>query len=663
MEFHVSLTGCDHAPGTATEPFRTISKAASIALPGDTVKVHAGTYREWVSPANGGTAEHRIVYESAGDGEVIISGAEPISNWIEEGNGVWRAEVPNTLFTVRNPYATLVYGDWLFNEHTGNHLGEVYLNGKSLYERQSIDDVRNPSVWPNAKFPEESLLTWYCEVNEVYTIIWANFGDADPRRELVEINVRPYCFWPEKTGRDYITVRGFTLKQAATQWAPPTALQEGLIGPHWSRGWIIEHNKISDSKCTGVSLGKDISTGDNEWSNLKFKFGTQREQEVIFRAVHGNWNKEHIGSHIVRYNEIFECEQAGIVGHLGAVFSEIYGNRIYRIHHKQLFHGAEVAGIKLHASLDTQIHDNVIYSCYRAVWFDWQAQGTHLYRNLCFDSLSEDLFVEVCHGPYMVDHNIFLSKMNFRNVAQGGAFAHNLFAGRFVINPDRGRQTPYHFPHETAVAGYANIIGGDDRYYNNIFLRDDDPNNDPVPMGFFEHLPLKPRTAEEEEAEKKAKMDGLPTKNNATLYPVGLGSYQEYPGPDDKFWEKPFGPGMREAHLPSSIQNNLYLKNAVPSRIDVNAKVQEAVGITFEEDAAQGKVRFRIDPSILRGMSNNVITTDLLGTTYHAEMRYEMPDGTPYRFDRDYFGTQRPEKNVMPGPFELSGNEPVEFTL
>ena len=663
MEFHVSLTGCDHAPGTATEPFRTISKAASIALPGDTVKVHAGTYREWVSPANGGTAEHRIVYESAGDGEVIISGAEPISNWIEEGNGVWRAEVPNTLFTVRNPYATLVYGDWLFNEHTGNHLGEVYLNGKSLYERQSIDDVRNPSVWPNAKFPEESLLTWYCEVNEVYTIIWANFGDADPRQELVEINVRPYCFWPEKTGRDYITVRGFTLKQAATQWAPPTALQEGLIGPHWSRGWIIEYNKISDSKCTGVSLGKDISTGDNEWSNLKFKFGTQREQEVIFRAVHGNWNKEHIGSHIVRYNEIFECEQAGIVGHLGAVFSEIYGNRIYRIHHKQLFHGAEVAGIKLHASLDTQIHDNVIYSCYRAVWFDWQAQGTHLYRNLCFDSLSEDLFVEVCHGPYMVDHNIFLSKMNFRNVAQGGAFAHNLFAGRFVINPDRGRQTPYHFPHETAVAGYANIIGGDDRYYNNIFLRDDDPNNDPVPMGFFEHLPLKPRTAEEEEAEKKAKMDGLPTKNNATLYPVGLGSYQEYPGPDDKFWEKPFGPGMREAHLPSSIQNNLYLKNAVPSRIDVNAKVQETVGITFEEDAAQGKVRFRIDPSILRGMSNNVITTDLLGTTYHAEMRYEMPDGTPYRFDRDYFGTQRPEKNVMPGPFELSGNEPVEFTL
>lgn len=663
MEYHVSLTGSDRASGTAEQPLLTISKAASIAMPGDTVTVHAGVYREWVSPANSGTAEHRIVYQSAGDGEVIITGAELVSDWTDEGGGVWRAEIPNTLFTIRNPFATLLYGDWLFEEFTGNHLGEVYLNGKSLYERQSIDDVRHPEVWPNAKYPEDSLLTWYCSVDDNKTTIWANFGEKDPRRELVEISVRPYCFWPEKTGRSYITVRGFTLTQAATQWAPPTALQEGLIGPHWSKGWIIENNHISNSKCTGISLGKDISTGDNEWSRLKYKFGTQREQEVIFRAAHGDWDREHIGSHIVRYNVIHDCEQVGVVGHLGAVFSEIYGNHIYNIHHKRLFHGAEVSGIKLHASLDTQIYDNVIHSCYRAVWFDWQAQGTHLHRNLFFDNLSEDLFVEVCHGPYMVDHNIFLSKMNFRNVAQGGAFAHNLFTGRFVINPDQGRQTPYHFPHETAVAGYANIIGGDDRYYNNVFLRDDDPNNEPVPMGFFEHLPLKPHTAEEEEAEKKAKMDGLPTKNNAMLYPVGLGCYSSYPARDDKFWEKPFEPGKREIHLPTYICGNLYLKNAVPSAIDENSRVDTACGITYEEDAAKGKVILKIDPTVLRGMVNSVVTSDILGKSYHAEMSYENPDGTPYRLDRDFFDTLRPEKNVMPGPFELTGELLVEFTL
>ncbi len=453
------------------------------------------------------------------------------------------------------------------------------------------------------------------------------------------------------------------MKQAATQWAPPTALQEGLIGPHWSKGWIIENNKISDSKCTGISLGKDISTGDNEWSNLKFKMGTQREQEVIFRAIHNNWDKEHIGSHIVRNNEISECEQAAIVGHLGAVFSEIYGNHIYNVHHKRLFHGAEVSGIKLHASLDTQIHDNTIHSCYRAIWFDWQAQGTHLYRNICFDNLSEDLFIEVCHGPYMVDHNLFLSEMNFRNVSQGGAFVHNLFAGRFVLNPDRGRQTPYHFPHETAVAGFANIMGGDERFYNNVFIRDDDKNDEPMPMSFYEHLPLKPKTKEELEADEKAKMDGLPTNNNATLYPVGLACYSDYSGPDEKFWEMPFGPHIFQMHLPTSIGGNLYLKNAAPSKKETDAVVRQGSGFEIKTDTKTGKVHIKINPADLKDVTTSVITTELLGTTYHAEMGYEWPDGSPFRFDQDYFGKLRPEVNVTPGPFETKGMDTVEFTI
>lgn len=592
---------------------------------------------------------------------------------------------------MRIPFATLIAGDWLFNDYEGNHLGEVYLDGKSLYERQSLDDVRHPTVWPEAIYPEDSLLTWYCETNDNTTVIWANFGGKDPRKENVEINVRPWCFWPEKTGRDYITVRGFTLTQASPQWAPPTALQEGLIGPHWSRGWIIENNVISESTCSGISLGKDSSSGDSDWPNTKFKFGHQREQEVIFRAARGNWNKEHIGSHIVRYNTIHDCEQCGIVGHLGAVFSEIYNNRIYNIHHKHLYHGAEVSGIKLHASLDTQIHDNIFYSCYRAVWFDWQAQGTHLYRNVCFNNRSEDLFVEVCHGPYMVDHNLFLSPMNYRSVSQGGAFAHNLFAGRIVLNTD-SRQTPYHFPHETEIAGYANIMGGDDRFYNNVFLRDNDPENNPVPMGFFDHMPIKLRTPEEIAADERAKMDGMPSQLNATLSPVGLGNYDDYPGPNEKFWERTFPaisttkalkdqeneeasdkqeeekpkppvPFFRRMHLPNAIRDNLYLHNAVPSKIDENAVVKAETGIEYTLDKAAGKVTLKIDPTVLRGMHNNVVTTDVLGFAFQPEMYFEQPNGEPYRFDRDFFDHLRPDADVMPGPFELTGDEIVELTF
>ena len=61
---------------------------------------------------------------------------------------------------------------------------------------------------------------------------------------------------PSKTGVGYITVSGFVVTKAATTWAPPAAYQDGMIGPHWSKGWIIEDCEISNSKCAGISLGK-----------------------------------------------------------------------------------------------------------------------------------------------------------------------------------------------------------------------------------------------------------------------------------------------------------------------------------------------------------------------------------------------------------------------
>ncbi|WP_070000525.1 right-handed parallel beta-helix repeat-containing protein [Cellulosilyticum sp. I15G10I2] len=672
MKYHVSIQGNDQAKGTSDQPFRTISRAAALAMAGDTVTVHAGVYREWVNPANGGTKEHRIIYRSAGDGEVVITGAERISDWKAEGDNVWSTEIPHSLFSVRNPFEVELRGDWLFDGAFPVHLGDVYLDSKSLYECDSVDKVRKPEIWSEAKYPKDSLLKWYAEVGSTTTKIWANFGGKDPRIENVEINVRPYCFWPEKPGLNYITVSGFTLRQASPQWAPPTDYQEGLIGPHWSKGWIIENNIISESKSVGISLGTKIGTGHAKCLDKHIKGGTQREYEVILRALRSGWHKDSVGSHILRGNVIHDCEQAGIVGHMGGAFSHIYQNRIYNIHHKRLRHGAEVAGIKLHASLDTQISENIIYSCYRGVWLDWQAQGTRISRNVFFDNISEDFFVEVCHGPYMADHNLFLSPMNFRNMSQGGAFVHNLFAGRFVVRSEITRTTPYHFPHETAMAGYSNITGGDDRYYNNIFLGDNDAHKEPVPITFFEHLPLKHR--DEIGDDGKTVMDGVPDNSICYLHAVGLGGYDKHPDVKDKNWWEytkeelaELGDAAKDffignAVLPVAMSGNLYLNNAVPGSHEPNAKIYEHKGIKVEINPAQGRVQIQVnEPKLIRGASALLITTDLLGKTYHADMQYEQPDSSPYRFDSDFFGIKRPDADVTPGPFELTENGIISF--
>ncbi len=203
---------------------------------------------------------------------------------------------------------------------------------------------------------------WHAEVDENAgtTTIWANFQGADPNEELVEVSVRRTCFFPSRNHVNYITVRGFEMAQATGDWAPPTSQQWGMIGPNWSYGWIIEDNVLHDAKFSAVSLGKEISSGDNEWTKTERKTGYQYQLEAVFKARRIGWEKGLIGGHIVRNNDIYECGQNAIVGHMGSAFCRIEHNHVHHIALKREFFGWEVAGIKFHAALDTVIANNNI---------------------------------------------------------------------------------------------------------------------------------------------------------------------------------------------------------------------------------------------------------------------------------------------------------------
>lgn len=223
-EFHVSKNGCDFAAGTKEAPFLTVNKAAQVAETGDTVIVHEGEYREWVKPAHSGYSEiSRITYQAAEGERVVIKGSERIQSWENIGGTVWKAVLPNSFFGDYNPYAETLDGDWYAWPYDKFiHPGDVYLNGKSFYEARTLDEVKNPQkrfemtppyhTKPQKILePEQTIYQWYCEVDNENTTIYANFQGADPNQELVEINVRKCCFYPEKVGMNYITVRGFEM--------------------------------------------------------------------------------------------------------------------------------------------------------------------------------------------------------------------------------------------------------------------------------------------------------------------------------------------------------------------------------------------------------------------------------------------------------------------
>jgi len=610
-EYHVSVNGSNNNDGSFTKPFKTINHAAQIAQPGDVITVHAGIYREWINPARGGESDNkRIVYQAAAGEKVEIKGSELIKGWKREKDGVWKVIIPNSFFGDYNPYQDSINGDWFTDYGRIHHTGEVFLNGKSLYEKVQLEEVFNPVPFERTKDKEGSTYTWYCESDEINTTICANFHEFNPNKELVEISTRRTCFYPAKPGINYITIRGFHISQAATQWGAPTAEQIGMIATHWNKGWIIENNVICDSKCSGITLGKERGTGHNVWSADRSIDGSRHYIEVTFNTLRNGWSKENIGSHIVRNNEIFNCEQTGMCGSMGAAFSTVENNHIHHIWTKRQFTGAEIGGIKFHAAIDTKILKNRIHNTGRGIWLDWMAQGTRVSKNLLYHNDLEDLFMEVNHGPTLIDNNLFLSPVGIRTQSQGSAIVHNLIAGMLCMWPEPNRFTPYHLPHSTSIAGLSTIFSGDDRYYNNIFL------------GYPEEVLTKD-----------------------ARYQYGLAGYSN-------------------AKLPVWISGNVYYNKAVhykgESSYIENPDFKPSVEIT--EEGSNVFITFNLDENI-EDIKTQLVTTSALGKVKMPKAEFENPDGSPLRIETDYNGNKRSELNPSPGPFEKPGKGSLKMKV
>jgi hypothetical protein len=639
--FHVATTGPDTSDGSQDHPLRTINRAAELAQAGDRVVVHQGVYREWVRPRRGGLSDQRrITYEAASGEHVVIKGSEQVTGWEPVEGTVWKVSVPNSLFGAFNPFAETIDGDWIVypeKDSPRKHLGDVYLNGLSCYEALSLQDVSDPPLrtqvrddWTGlpdrVRNPEQTRYVWYAEVADDATSIWANFQGADPNAELVEINVRRSVFYPDEHHLDYITVRGFELAHAASPWAPPTADQPGLIGPNWAKGWIIEDNVIHDAKCSAISIGKEASTGHNYATARGDKPGYQYQLESVFAARHIGWDKEHVGSHIIRRNTIYDCGQNGIVGHLGCVFSTIEDNHIHHIALKREFYGYEIGGIKLHAAIDVIIRHNRIHDCSLGTWLDWQTQGTRISRNLYYAN-NRDLFVEVSHGPYLVDHNVFASAVSVESFSQGGAYVHNLLCGTLRWEPVMDRATPYHVPHSTQVAGYAVIYGADDRYVGNVFLGGD-VDQAYAPDNRFHD------TA----GHGTAVYEGHPTTFAEYLHRID----EQPPGDHTRF------PPVKQ---PVYFRGNVYAGGARPSDTDHDALTlpgEISVEVIDEGDEVYLQTRL---PSDFDSARVRVVTGLDLPRVRFVDADYEEPDGSPVLVDTDLLGERKQHGHSYPaGP-------------
>ena len=661
MIFYVNANAPKEGNGSKETPFRHINDAAKAARPGDEVLVAPGIYREYVDPVHAGMPDARITYRSEVPLGAVITGAEEMKDWKHYEGNVWVCRVDNGVFGNYNPYTTFVGGDWYFAPVV-RHTGAVYLDDRQLYETETLEECIKGEIYEPSWEQEWSVYKWYTEQDGNETVIYANFQGKNPNEERVDINVRRNCFMPSKTGVGYITFSGFHVNKAATTWAPPAAYQDGMVGPHWSKGWIIEDCEISNSKCCGISLGKYYDEeNDHYFTRKHVKSPTQMERDAVCRGQYHGWLKEKVGSHIVRRCHIHHCEQTGIVGRMGCVFSLIEDNHIHNINNMQQLGGAEISGIKLHAAIDVVMRRNHIHHSTMGIWCDWQAQGTRISQNLLHDNyapegvpmapgamMCQDVFVEVSHGPTLIDNNIMLSKAALRIATEGVACVHNLILGAFtavgggtdnIINGvNQPRYTPYHIRHRTEVAGFMTILHGDNRFYNNIFIQ-----NWPV-----------------EKAEEKEDM-GFKMADNQV---VGTEVFDEYPTYEE--WIANFDMDQQAnmmrlasyhfSHLPVWANGNAYFNGAKAWKKEQSNLIDTENHVKVELVEEDNKLFLKTNVyELLGNFRDGIINSDILGYAFEPEQRFENPDGTAILFNEDYLGSHRGTATI-PGPF-ASGEE------
>lgn len=330
---------------------------------------------------------------------------------------------------------------------------------------------------------------------------------------------------------------------------------------------------------------------------------------------------------------------------MGAVYSVIENNHIHHINNMQELGGAEISGIKLHAAIDVVIRRNHIHDCTMGVWCDWEAQGTRITQNLLHHNErpayctwavggmeSQDIFVEVGHGPTLIDNNIMMSKVSLRFATQGVALVHNLMLGTFtcVGGGTSWRYTPYHIRHRTEVAGFMTILHGDDRFYNNIFVQ-----------------------AHPVDAPAK---QGDPGENERV---VGTWCFDDYP--TEQEWLDQFDldvarPDMGKlekyhfGHLPVWADGNAYFAGAKPwkKEKDCCVKSEKPYFMLVERE---GQIFLDTDVAELIGaFRGGLVDSDTLGRAFEPDQRFEAADGSTIVFDSDFYGNHRGAR-VLPGPF------------
>jgi hypothetical protein len=400
----------DEAAGTADAPLKTISRAAELAGPGDSVRIGAGVYRECVRPTRGGDGpEAMITYQSADGEDVIITGGEIIpgpwelaDGWMRLAGGedvaIFQAALPREWFVGRNPFTMAnraVAGNvGGFNQAQTEifptlvkRCGLVFQDGRRLEQTDGFEQLA--AGGPGRYWPDLSGLMVYVRP----------FDDADPTQCEWEATARAQCFAPDTPELGYIRLRGLTFRHAGNPF--PFIPQEGAVSAVRGHHWVIEDCTIEQVNAVGVDVGK------------------------------GHFLREPLttgGGHILRRNVVRECGVCGLAG-LHLEHGLVEDNLVEDCCWHDVEPMWESAGIKFHCNEHSLLRRNVVRRIENGsgMWLDFANHNMRVTGNLIVNvrSLFGGIFAEASHTPSRIDNNIVIGSKTIDDGGGHGVYAHD----------------------------------------------------------------------------------------------------------------------------------------------------------------------------------------------------------------------------------------------
>jgi hypothetical protein len=489
-----SAAADDNGPGDRARPFRTIDKAAQLLQPGERVVIAAGTYRECVRPARGGTGPTQMIsYEAAPGAKVTIKGSEVLKDgWRQEtistgprtapgaGITVWRHDLTSALFPdAYNPFALpSMMGSWGWLDtkivDIGPFLrrrGLVFADGKPLEPMEQLRELAMPELPPVPDFtvPPAPLAgmpprrrggalmqeiggtptaRFWTETNGTGIVI--RLASGTPADHLIEVTTREAAFVPAQAGAGFIRVKGLTFQHAGNVFPFP---QYGMISLAGGDHWILEDNTIEWANGAGLIIGSDGYSGNARQAGA---------------------------SQIIRRNTFRYCGITAVSG-MGTTDTLLEDNLIEWCGWADAERGWEAAGAKFHRAKNMMFRRNVVRHMRHAnaVWWDVGNTNCRITSNIFADVLTVGaaIHIEMTLDQNQIDNNIIWDVRNAepgtpgqRGCAGSGIFdnatdkliiAQNLIgrcdnAGIFgIVRPDR---TP-------------SGTGTDNNVSNNIFAK------------------------------------------------------------------------------------------------------------------------------------------------------------------------------------------------